>query len=65
MARAATVLRGALRPPDNDSAWLLDPERRKDSILADAKQFAFAQGIELVEDQNLLDEVAGQTLEEL
>ena len=26
--RAATALRGALRPPDNDSAFLLDPERR-------------------------------------
>ncbi len=38
---------------------VLDPERRKDSILADAKQLAFAQGFELVEDQNLLDEVAG------
>ncbi|MBR0848924.1 glycine--tRNA ligase subunit beta [Bradyrhizobium diazoefficiens] len=38
---------------------ILDPERRKDAILADAKQLAFAQGFELVEDQNLLDEVAG------
>jgi glycyl-tRNA synthetase beta chain len=38
---------------------VLDPERRKDVILADAKQLAFAQGFELVEDQNLLDEVAG------
>src|SRR5579871_1422317 len=36
-----------------------DPERRKDSILTDAKQLAFAQGFELVEDQGLLDEVAG------
>ena len=33
--------------------------RRKDIILADAKQLAFAQGFELVEDQVLLDEVAG------
>ena len=33
--------------------------RRKDIILADAKQLAFAQGFELVEDQALLDEVAG------
>ena len=32
---------------------------RKDIILADAKQLAFAQGLELVEDQGLLDEVAG------
>jgi glycyl-tRNA synthetase beta chain len=38
---------------------VLDPERRKDTILTDAQQLAFAQGFELVEDQNLLDEVAG------
>jgi glycyl-tRNA synthetase beta chain len=38
---------------------VLDPERRKDVILTDAKQLAFAQGFELVEDQGLLDEVAG------
>jgi len=38
---------------------VLDPERRKDAILTDAQQLAFAQGFELVEDQNLLDEVAG------
>jgi glycyl-tRNA synthetase beta chain len=38
---------------------VLDPERRKDSILTDAKQLAFAQGFDLVEDQSLLDEVAG------
>ena len=38
---------------------VLDPERRKDAILTDAKQLAFAQGFELVEDQVLLDEVAG------
>ena len=38
---------------------MLDPERRKDTILTDAKQLAFAQGFELVEDQVLLDEVAG------
>jgi glycyl-tRNA synthetase beta chain len=38
---------------------VLDPQRRKDIILADAKQAAFAQGYELVEDQALLDEVAG------
>src|SRR5256714_2368182 len=38
---------------------VLDPERRKDTILADAQQLAFAQGLELVEDQGLLDEVAG------
>ncbi|SDT52671.1 glycine--tRNA ligase subunit beta [Bradyrhizobium canariense] len=38
---------------------VLDPERRKDTIATDAKQLAFAQGFELVEDQVLLDEVAG------
>jgi glycyl-tRNA synthetase beta chain len=38
---------------------VLDPQARKDIILADAKQLAFAQGFELVEDPALLDEVAG------
>jgi glycyl-tRNA synthetase beta chain len=38
---------------------VLDPERRKDTIVTDAKQLAFAQGFELVEDSVLLDEVAG------
>jgi glycyl-tRNA synthetase beta chain len=38
---------------------VLDPEMRKDIILADAKELAFAQGFELVEDQGLLDEVTG------
>jgi glycyl-tRNA synthetase beta chain len=38
---------------------VLDPERRKDSILTDARQLAFAQGYELIEDENLLEEVAG------
>jgi glycyl-tRNA synthetase beta chain len=38
---------------------VLDPQARKDIILTDAKQLAFAQGFELVEDQGLLDEVAG------
>jgi glycyl-tRNA synthetase beta chain len=42
-----------------DAKVVLDPERRKDTILADAKQLAFAQGLELVEDQVLLDEVSG------
>ncbi|MBJ7404114.1 MAG: glycine--tRNA ligase subunit beta [Bradyrhizobium sp.] len=42
-----------------DAKVVLDPERRKDTILTDAKQLAFAQGFELVEDQTLLDEVAG------
>ena len=38
---------------------MLDPQARKDIILADAKELAFAQGFELVEDQVLADEVAG------
>src|SRR6201987_1925806 len=42
-----------------DTKVVLDPERRKDTIVTDAKQLAFAQGFELVEDQVLLDEVAG------
>ncbi|MCG2667125.1 glycine--tRNA ligase subunit beta [Bradyrhizobium sp. GCM10023182] len=42
-----------------DAKVVLDAERRKDAILTDAKQLAFAQGFELVEDQNLLDEVSG------
>ena len=38
---------------------VLDPARRADVILADAKNLAFAQGYELVEDEGLLNEVAG------
>jgi glycyl-tRNA synthetase beta chain len=38
---------------------VLDPARRADIILADAKNLAFAQGFELVEDEGLLAEVAG------
>jgi glycyl-tRNA synthetase beta chain len=38
---------------------VLDGERRKEMILADAKNLAFAQGYELVEDLGLLAEVAG------
>ena len=38
---------------------VLDPEARKDTILTDAKQLAFAQGFELFEDIGILDEVAG------
>ncbi|MDP2356766.1 MAG: glycine--tRNA ligase subunit beta, partial [Beijerinckiaceae bacterium] len=38
---------------------VLDPERRKQIILADAKDLALAQGLELIEDEGLLDEVAG------
>jgi glycyl-tRNA synthetase beta chain len=38
---------------------VLDQDRRKDIILHDAKDLAFAQGLELVEDEALLEEVAG------
>ncbi len=38
---------------------VLDPARRREIILADAKNLAFAQGYELVEDEGLLAEVAG------
>jgi len=38
---------------------VLDPARRADMIRADAKNLAFAQGFELVEDDGLLAEVAG------
>jgi glycyl-tRNA synthetase beta chain len=38
---------------------VLDPDRRKAIILADAKDLAFAQGLTLVEDEGLLEEVAG------
>ena len=37
----------------------LDGERRAESIHADAKNLAFAQGLELVEDKGLLNETAG------
>jgi glycyl-tRNA synthetase beta chain len=38
---------------------VLDPARRAEIILADARNLAFAQGYELVEDAGLLAEVAG------
>jgi glycyl-tRNA synthetase beta chain len=38
---------------------VLDPARRADMILTDARTLAFAQGYELVEDDALLAEVAG------
>ena len=38
---------------------VLDADRRKEMILADAKTLAFARGLELVEDEGLLEEVAG------
>ena len=38
---------------------VLDAERRKRIIAADAKDLAFARGLELVEDEALLEEVSG------
>ncbi len=38
---------------------IADPARRKDIILHEARQLCFAQGLELVEDEALADEVAG------
>src|SRR5215212_1242960 len=38
---------------------VLDPVRRMEMILTDAKNLAFAQGFDLVEDEGLLAEVAG------
>lgn len=38
---------------------VLDPERRKDVILHDARDLAFARGLDLAEDEGLLEEVSG------
>jgi glycyl-tRNA synthetase beta chain len=38
---------------------VLDAQRRRDIIQTEAKQLAFAQGLELIEDDGLLAEVAG------
>jgi glycyl-tRNA synthetase beta chain len=38
---------------------VLDPERRKDIIRTDARNQAFAQGFEVIEDEGLLNEAAG------
>ena len=38
---------------------ILDADRRKDMIATDARNLAFANGVELVEDEGLLEEVAG------
>ena len=38
---------------------VIDPQRRAEMILADAKNLAFAQGFELIEDEALLAEVTG------
>jgi glycyl-tRNA synthetase beta chain len=38
---------------------VLDADRRKEIILSDARNLAFANGLELIEDDGLLEEVAG------
>ncbi len=38
-----------------------DAERRREIIRTEAKQLAFAQGLEVVEDEGLLNEVAGSS----
>ncbi|BCM18138.1 glycine--tRNA ligase subunit beta [Mesorhizobium sp. J8] len=38
---------------------VLDADRRKEIILADARNIAFANGLDLVEDEGLLEEVSG------
>ncbi len=38
---------------------MLDADRRKDMILHDARDIAFASGLDLVEDEGLLEEVSG------
>lgn len=38
---------------------MLDADRRKDMILHDARDLAFASGLDLVEDEGLLEEVSG------
>jgi glycyl-tRNA synthetase beta chain len=38
---------------------IVDPERRREIILTEAKNLAFAQGYELIEDEGLLAETAG------
>ena len=38
---------------------VIDADRRKEIILADAKNLAFANGLDLVEDEGLLEEVSG------
>src|SRR5262245_6758494 len=42
-----------------DAKVVLDPARREQAIVNDARNLAFAQGFELVEDAGLLSEVAG------
>ena len=43
----------------HEAKVIIDAEQRKQTILADAENLAFAQGLELVEDKGLLEEVSG------
>ncbi len=57
---AFTVRRFADYTQQLDKAKVvLDPERRRAIILTEAKQLAFAQGLELVKDEGLIAETAG------
>ncbi len=47
------------QPALEEAKVVLDADRRKDIILHDAKDLAFALGLELIEDEGLLEEVAG------
>jgi glycyl-tRNA synthetase beta chain len=59
-AEAFTVRRLADYAAKLDKAKVvLDPERRRTIIHTEAKQLAFAQGLELIEDEGLLAETAG------
>ena len=66
-ARASLLAPGAFKvrrfddyvPALERAKVVLDAERRKNIILHDARDLAFAQGLELVEDEALIDEVAG------
>ena len=55
MSVASTITVDAL----HKAKVVLDADRRKAIILAEAKELAFAQGLTLVEDEGLLEEVAG------
>lgn len=43
----------------HEAKVIIDAEQRKQIILSDAENLAFAQGLELVEDKSLLEEVSG------
>ncbi|MFT4098737.1 MAG: glycine--tRNA ligase subunit beta, partial [Rhodoblastus sp.] len=47
------------QPALEQAKVVLDADRRKNIVLHDARDLAFAQGLELIEDEGLLEEVAG------